>query len=139
MLPLLPASNPVLWCALVLLTAALVGLFLTHTPAAGVSLDVHWCVPETASYPLNPCLPPAAGETGGDVFILMRGELHMVDMDKETFLAKIPEGGVFGEGTVLRHLEVHTACCGPPPAAYVMSSSLLSAVVQQCPKPACRS
>jgi hypothetical protein len=47
-----------------------------------------------------------AGETGGDVFILIRGELHMVDMDKETFLAKIPEGGVFGEGTVLRHLEV---------------------------------
>ncbi|WIA17586.1 hypothetical protein OEZ85_014411 [Tetradesmus obliquus] len=45
------------------------------------------------------------GETGGDVFILIRGELHMVDMDKETFLAKIPEGGVFGEGTVLRHLE----------------------------------
>jgi hypothetical protein len=40
------------------------------------------------------------------VFILIRGELHMVDMDKETLLAKIPEGGVFGEGTVLRHLEV---------------------------------
>jgi hypothetical protein len=52
-----------------------------------------------------------AGESGGDVFILIRGELHMVDMDKETFLAKIPEGGVFGEGTVLRHLEVR-ACNG---------------------------
>lgn len=44
------------------------------------------------------------------MFILMRGELHVVDLDHETFLSKIPEGGVFGEGTVLRHLEVSALC-----------------------------
>jgi hypothetical protein len=46
------------------------------------------------------------GEPGGDVFILMRGELLQLDADKVTRLAAIPEGSVFGEGTVLRHLEV---------------------------------
>jgi hypothetical protein len=56
------------------------------------------------------CLIPqtlhVSGETGGDVFILMRGELHMLDLDLETKLFRIPEGTVFGEGYVLRHLEV---------------------------------
>ena len=46
------------------------------------------------------------GEVGGDVFILMRGELHVLDIDNETFLFKIPEGTVFGEATVLQHVEV---------------------------------
>lgn len=46
----------------------------------------------------------------------MRGELHAMDLDKETMLYKLPEGSVFGEGTVLRQLEVgvvahSTACC----------------------------
>lgn len=39
------------------------------------------------------------------MFILVRGELHVLDAD-QTFLATIPEGTVFGEETVLRHLEV---------------------------------
>lgn len=47
-----------------------------------------------------------AGESGGDVFMLLHGELHVMDADQETFLFKIPEGTVFGEGTVLRRLEV---------------------------------
>ncbi len=40
------------------------------------------------------------------MFILMRGDLHVLDLDQSTFLFKVPEGTVFGEGTVLRHLEV---------------------------------
>ena len=53
------------------------------------------------------CLHNAApGEVGGDVFILVRGQLHVLDLDHETFLFKIPEGTVFGESTVLRHIEV---------------------------------
>lgn len=47
-----------------------------------------------------------AGEPGGDVFILMRGELLQLDVDRETTIAKIPEGSVFGETVVLRNLEV---------------------------------
>jgi hypothetical protein len=46
-----------------------------------------------------------AGETGGDVFILIRGEISMLDSDG-TFLFKVPEGTIFGEATVLRHLQV---------------------------------
>jgi hypothetical protein len=46
------------------------------------------------------------GEPGGDVFILMRGELLQLDVDRETTIAKIPEGSVFGETVVLRNLEV---------------------------------
>ncbi|KAF8058454.1 esf2 [Scenedesmus sp. PABB004] len=58
------------------------------------------------------------GESGGDVFILLRGELHVLDLDATTCLAKIPEGSVFGEGTVLRHMEArhaaqHGAPCAP--------------------------
>ncbi|GBG00035.1 voltage-gated ion channel [Raphidocelis subcapitata] len=45
------------------------------------------------------------GEVGGDVFILVRGEVHVLDADGETLLLKIPEGSVFGEETVLRHME----------------------------------
>ncbi len=48
----------------------------------------------------------SSGEAGSEVFILMRGELHVLDLDQETFLFAIPEGSVFGEGSVLRHLEV---------------------------------
>jgi len=48
---------------------------------------------------------PKKGELGGDLFILVRGELHVLDTDQETFLFKIPEGAVFGESTVLRHIE----------------------------------
>jgi hypothetical protein len=40
------------------------------------------------------------------VFIMMRGELLQLDVDKETTIAKIPEGSVFGETVVLRNLEV---------------------------------
>ncbi len=40
------------------------------------------------------------------MFILMRGELLQLDVDKETTIAKIPEGSVFGETVVLRNLEV---------------------------------
>jgi hypothetical protein len=40
------------------------------------------------------------------VFILMRGELLQLDVDRETTIAKIPEGSVFGETVVLRNLEV---------------------------------
>lgn len=49
---------------------------------------------------------PPPGEVGGDVFILVRGELHVVESDGSTSLFRIPEGTVFGEATVLRHLEV---------------------------------
>lgn len=55
-----------------------------------------------ANYSLIKCL----GEVGGDVFILVRGELHVLDLDQETFLFRIPEGSMFGEATVLRHMEV---------------------------------
>jgi hypothetical protein len=51
-------------------------------------------------------MPARAGEVRGDVFILVRGELHVLDSDQKTMLFKIPEGTVFGEGTVLKHLEV---------------------------------
>lgn len=40
------------------------------------------------------------------MFILMRGELLQLDVDRETTIAKIPEGSVFGETVVLRNLEV---------------------------------
>jgi hypothetical protein len=40
------------------------------------------------------------------VFILVRGELHVLDTDQQTCLLKVPEGTVFGETTVLRHMEV---------------------------------
>lgn len=46
------------------------------------------------------------GETGGDVFILLRGELVMLDLDQTTILFRISPGTVFGEGTVIRQLEV---------------------------------
>ena len=52
------------------------------------------------------CVVASTGEVGGDVFILVRGELHILDMDQKTSLLKIPEGTVFGEATVLRHIEV---------------------------------
>lgn len=54
------------------------------------------------------------GEPGGDVFILMRGELLQLDVDLQTTIARIPEGSVFGETVVLRNLEVTEAlgvCC----------------------------
>lgn len=40
------------------------------------------------------------------MFILVRGELHVLDTDQQTCLLKVPEGTVFGETTVLRHMEV---------------------------------
>lgn len=52
-----------------------------------------------------------AGEPGGDMFILMRGELLQLDVDGSTMLAKIPEGSVFGETVVLRNLEVGGDTC----------------------------
>lgn len=45
------------------------------------------------------------------MFILMRGELLQLDVDRETTIAKIPEGSVFGETVVLRNLEVSSASC----------------------------
>ena len=45
------------------------------------------------------------GEAGGDVFVLLRGELSVLDADQQTALFRIPEGTFFGEGTVLRALE----------------------------------
>lgn len=53
-----------------------------------------------------------AGESNSDVFILLRGELHVLDLDQQTFLFKVPEGTVFGEGTVLRHVEVRRTARG---------------------------
>lgn len=44
------------------------------------------------------------------MFILMRGELLQLDVDKETTIAKIPEGSVFGETVVLRNLEASSRC-----------------------------
>jgi hypothetical protein len=38
--------------------------------------------------------------------MLLNGDLHVMDSDQQTFLFKIPEGTVFGEGSVLRRLEV---------------------------------
>jgi hypothetical protein len=40
------------------------------------------------------------------VFILLRGELVMLDLDQTTILFRISPGTVFGEGTVIRQLEV---------------------------------
>jgi hypothetical protein len=53
----------------------------------------------------------------------MRGELLQLDVDRETTIAKIPEGSVFGETVVLRNLEVRVLlrsckpawCSFPPP------------------------
>jgi hypothetical protein len=45
------------------------------------------------------------GEVGGDVFVLLRGDLSVLDADQQTALFRIPEGTFFGEGTVLRALE----------------------------------
>ncbi len=52
------------------------------------------------------CLSIQAGESSADVYILIRGDLHMLDADQETFMFTVPQGTVFGEGTVLRHIEV---------------------------------
>ena len=46
------------------------------------------------------------GESHGDVYILIRGDMNVLNSDRRTFLFKIPEGTVFGEGVVLRRMEV---------------------------------
>ena len=43
------------------------------------------------------------------MFILVRGELHVLDSDQSTCMFKVSEGTVFGEATVLRHMEVRLA------------------------------
>lgn len=63
---------------------------VTHTNTPTPSTRRHWLT----------------GEPGGDVFILMRGELVQLDVDLATRLGSVAEGSVFGEGTVLRQLEV---------------------------------
>lgn len=57
------------------------------------------------------------------MFILVRGEVHMLDADGETLLLKVPEGGVFGEGTVLRHMEVGGLCAAAPSPAPALASN----------------
>jgi hypothetical protein len=47
-----------------------------------------------------------ADEAGGDIFILVRGELHVMDTNQEHAVFKVPEGTVFGEASVLKHIEV---------------------------------
>jgi hypothetical protein len=42
------------------------------------------------------------------VFVLLRGELQVMDLDQTTPLYTVGEGAVFGEEVVLRHLQVGT-------------------------------
>lgn len=63
-------------------------------------------IPRSSTKHTSALASACAGEVGGDVFILVRGDLHVLDTDQETFLLKIPEGTVFGETTVLRHMDV---------------------------------
>ena len=42
------------------------------------------------------------GESHDDVYILMRGEVQVLDADKKTVIYKIPVGTVFGEGVMLK-------------------------------------
>ncbi|GFR43465.1 hypothetical protein Agub_g4548 [Astrephomene gubernaculifera] len=44
------------------------------------------------------------GESGGDVFILLQGELHVLAADQGTLLYCVPEGTVFGESSILREI-----------------------------------
>jgi len=46
------------------------------------------------------------GEAHSSVYILLRGEMHVLGMDRRSFLFKVPEGTVFGETVALRQMEV---------------------------------
>ena len=48
----------------------------------------------------------ASGEPQGDLYILLRGDMHVLDTDRRSFLFKVPEGRVFGEAVALRRIEV---------------------------------
>jgi CRP-like cAMP-binding protein len=45
------------------------------------------------------------GESHDEVYILMRGEVHILDDDRKTVIYIIPVGTVFGEGVMLRRHE----------------------------------
>ncbi|GAX86342.1 hypothetical protein CEUSTIGMA_g13754.t1 [Chlamydomonas eustigma] len=45
------------------------------------------------------------GEDHCDMYILLRGEMHVLDSDRRSYLFKIPEGTVFGESGPLRKIE----------------------------------
>jgi len=42
-----------------------------------------------------------SGETGSDVFILLRGDLVLVDVDRDTIICQLKEGAMFGVSGVL--------------------------------------
>ncbi|GLC41041.1 hypothetical protein PLESTB_000949600 [Pleodorina starrii] len=44
------------------------------------------------------------GESGADVYILLQGELQVLSADLGALLYSVPEGTIFGEGSVLRQL-----------------------------------
>lgn len=91
---------------------------------AGVCL-AHQPPPPSIAHSYPAC---TTGELGGDVFILVRGELHVLDSDGSTCIFRIGEGTVFGESTVLRHMEVRemesraagswSVCCWKPRQRY---------------------
>lgn len=47
-----------------------------------------------------------AGESSCDLYILVRGDLHVLKDDRQTYLFRIPEGTIFGENSVVRSMEV---------------------------------
>eukprot|EP00197_Chlamydomonas_leiostraca_P011145 CAMPEP_0202859122 /NCGR_PEP_ID=MMETSP1391-20130828/1378_1 /ASSEMBLY_ACC=CAM_ASM_000867 /TAXON_ID=1034604 /ORGANISM="Chlamydomonas leiostraca, Strain SAG 11-49" /LENGTH=803 /DNA_ID=CAMNT_0049538131 /DNA_START=139 /DNA_END=2550 /DNA_ORIENTATION=+ len=50
------------------------------------------------------------GEINADVYILVRGDLHVMDIDRRTPLFKIPEGTIFGEAAAIRKIDGTSKC-----------------------------
>lgn len=53
---------------------------------------------------------PIAGEVATDLYILIRGQLHVVVSDHNTKVVKVAEGTIFGEAGVVLSVQVRCAC-----------------------------
>lgn len=58
------------------------------------------------------------GELSADFYILVRGDVHVMDVDRKTPLFKIPEGTIFGEATVIKRIDVSAGPCGAFPVCF---------------------
>ncbi len=57
------------------------------------------------------CVRAYTGEHSSDLFILIRGDVYVMDdRDSQTKLVKVPEGSIFGEEGVISHLNVSMTC-----------------------------